>query len=548
MDASKATEKKPGLFSSFFKKAEQSNLVLKLAPNYWLLSEISKDKKGAPFVRNLIQFPLPRQVDPNRPNLDLEILQDTLVKLVDENELDGRDVTILLPSSFSATRTYNVPFDVEKKADLKEFLISSQEKEFWQEFDSEVQECKLPIFDTQYLAPGEEEGTSHIFVSWASQEILNKYIDLALSARLQPVALIPELQAVLNLLIPQLDRLEREGFFGILHLARGRSKLLAVSPERIASAQVNISDLDEELLDEIESVDDISGDFWAEVGARIGSSLKQAVMYLREQEGVPPLRNIYVISEANQIENMLSLVKTNFNLGTLKGWQPLNQLAKNSIAIAPALGAISNQTVWASLVGGGLQGLMQRRLNVGISDQPRFQLNLHPQRDRLFANRQYRRVSKKANWTTFAFLSIFACWLVLGFVPQYFRMEREISRSQLALQSVNQKKGELQNLVSSSQSNQTQLDSLVKADKPNAKTRLVMTLPSLLPNGVELSDMQFDESSISIKGFSTKGSGAQGLLSNINDAQLIRAPLLKILSRADGRINFSIDGSPGMVN
>jgi hypothetical protein len=127
-------------------------------------------------------------------------------------------------------------------------------------------------------------------------------------------------------------------------------------------------------------------------------------------------------------------------------------------------------------------------------------------------------------------------------------MEREISRSQLALQSVNQKKGELQNLVSSSQSNQTQLDSLVKADKPNAKTRLVMTLPSLLPNGVELSDMQFDESSISIKGFSTTGSGAQGLLSNINDAQLIRAPLLKILSRADGRINFSIDGSPGMVN
>ena len=215
MEVVKKKEKK-SIWASFFTKEQPSNLVLKLAPSCWLLSEISKDKKGAPFVKNLIQFPLPRQVDPNRPNLDLEILQDTLVKLVDENELDGRDVTILLPSSFSATRTYSVPFDIEKKTDLKEFLISSQEKEFWQEFDPEVQDCKLPVFDTQFLAPGEEEGTSHIFVSWASQEILNKYIDLALSARLQPTTLIPELQAVLNLLIPQLDRLEREGFFGIL--------------------------------------------------------------------------------------------------------------------------------------------------------------------------------------------------------------------------------------------------------------------------------------------------------------------------------------------
>ena len=547
MEVVKKKEKK-GIWASFFTKEQPSNLVLKLAPSCWLLSEISKDKKGAPFVKNLIQYPLPRQVDPNRPNLDLEILQDTLVKLVDENELDGRDVTILLPSSFSATRTYSVPFDIEKKTDLKEFLISSQEKEFWQEFDSEVQDCKLPIFDTQYLAPGEEEGTSHIFVSWASQEILNKYIDLALSARLQPTALVPELQAVFNLLIPQLDRLEREGFFGILHLARGRSKLLAVSPERIASAQVNISDLDEELLDEIESVGDISGEFWAEVGARIGSSLKQAVMYLREQEGVPPLRNIYVISEANQLENMLSLVKANFNLGTLKGWQPLNQLTKNSLIIAPALGAISNQTVWASLVGGGLQSLQPRRINISSSEQPRFQLNLHPQRDRLFANRRYKSVARKANWSTFTLLSIFSCWLVVGFAPQYFRMEMEVNRAQNSLQLVQQKKNELSTLVASTQSNLSQFDNLSKADKPNAKTRLVMTLPSLLPNGVELSEMQFDETSISLKGFATSGSGAQGLLSNINDAQIMRAPLLKILSRADGRVNFSIDGSLGMVN
>jgi Tfp pilus assembly protein PilN len=522
-------------------------LVLKLAPHYWFLADISIDK-DKPVVKKLMHAPLARQVDPNKPNLDLELIQDALVKLIDDNGLDGRDVTLVLPSSCSTTHTHTVPFDLQKKSDVKEFRISAQEKEFWQEFEPEVQDCKLPVFGAQYLAPGAEEGTSQVFMSWANQDLLNKYIDLALSARLYPVALIPELQAVLNLLIPQLERLDREGYFGLLHLARGRSKLLAVGPERIASANLNISDLDEELLDEIESVDDVSGAIWSEVGVRLGGSLKQAVMYLREQEAIPPIRNIYVISEASKCENILMLIKANFNLGSLKGWQPLNQLNVDVASVTPAVRAIPNQTVWASMVGAGIQGLQAEKLAIASDDVPRFQLNLHPHRSRLFNNRRYRAIGKKANWASMAFASVFACWLAIDFAPNYFRMNLLVSGSQSELQNLRAKQQELQALSAQVQGVNSQMQAFRSADVENAKSRFVLTLPSLLPNGVELSEMSVTDAKISISGVALNSSGAQTFLSNINNARLIKSPLLELTRAGEGRVAFLIEGLTGAVN
>lgn len=541
------TAKKPKKTLNFFKREIPSNLVLKLAPNHWLLADVAMDR-GRPFIKKLIQFPLPRQVDPNKPNLDLEILQDTLIEVVNTHSLEGRDVSFLLPSSSSSTQTYLVPFDLEKKAEIKEFQISLQEKEFWQEFDSEVQDIKQPVFGAQYIARGDEEGSSHVLASWSSQELLNKYIDLALSAQLNPVAMIPEVQGVLNLLLPQLERLEREGFFGLLHIARGRSKLLAVGPERIISAAVNISELDEELLDEIESISDISGEFWEEVGLRVDSALKQAVLYLREQEGIPTLRNIYVISEASKFENMLSLLKANFNLGTLKSWLPLNQVSKNSLETISASSVIPNQTIWASLIGGGLQGLRPEKLNVPSDQVPRYQLNLHPQRKQLFDNRQYRDISTKANWGSFAVVSLFATWFLFSYLPDYLQYNHLISPAQSEIYSLEAKKQELTALNTNLQSTQAQVAILSKADKDASKSKFALTLPSLLPNGVELNGMSVNDSNVVVKGVAINNQGAQTLFNNINQSRLVYAPLLKMERPEQGRISFSIEGQTGVVN
>jgi Tfp pilus assembly protein PilN len=534
------------LVKDLFDQTETANLVLKVAPNYLIMADVVVEK-NKPFVRHLYHEPLLRQVDPNKPNLELELLQDTLTKLVDTHGLAGRDVSVLLPSSCSVTNTHMVPFDLEKKAEVKEFLITSQEKDFWQEFEPEVQDCKTPIFGVQYLAPGLEQGSSQVLMSWANQDLLAKYIDLALTAHLQPVALIPELQAVLNLLTPMLERLERESCIGLLHLARGRSKLLAVGPEQIVSASLNISELDEELLDEIESVPDISGGVWSELGTRLGSSLKQAVLYLREQEGIPPLRSIYVISEASECEKIIDLLKANFNMGALKRWQPLTKLGVN-VSNSPALQAIPNQTAWASLVGGGLQGLQSEQLSIPVDAAPKLQLNLHPQRTQLVRNRRYRKIIKKSNATSLLVCSIFALWLTLDIVPSYLYYASTVSLAKTDLQTLAGKRNELNAVKNKNEHLDAQMAALKQADYENTKSRFVLTLPGLLPNGVELSEMSIDDRKISISGIAINSSGAQTLLNNINSSKLVKSPVLELTRSDAGRVSFLIEGQTGAVN
>jgi Tfp pilus assembly protein PilN len=98
------------------------------------------------------------------------------------------------------------------------------------------------------------------------------------------------------------------------------------------------------------------------------------------------------------------------------------------------------------------------------------------------------------------------------------------------------------------QSAESQIASLVKADVVNAKSKFVMTLPSLLPNGVELSSMSVNDSTISLTGVALTNVGPQAFLNNITNSRLIKAPLLEVNRAESGKITFKIEGVTGMVN
>lgn len=527
------------------------NLVLKLAPDHWLLADVLLDKDSQPYLRRLASYPLSRPVDPNKPNLELELLQESLTRLVEQEGFVGRDVSVVLPSSGSITHSHLLPFDLTKKADLKEFRLSSDDKEFWQEFEPEVQDSKLPVFRYQYLAAGDEPRSSQVYFSWADQLVLNKYIDLCLTARLYPVALVPETEAILNLLVPRVDRLEREGYFGFLHLARGRSNLLAVGADRIVSAKVNIDELDEELLDEIESLVDISGEFWAEVGTRMASALRQAVMYLREQEKVPNFRNIYVICEMPKCSNTLELIRQHFNLGTLKNWQPLDNIDMDMARSSRAIAAMPNQAAWASLVGGGLLGLREPRLMVPADEVPRFQLNLHPQHRKLHRNRRLRRISKFSNWGSFVFGAAFLFWVLIDFGPNYLRLEQQVQAAQPVLEERARQKSAVEGLDSAIVAVNSQLTALEKAASENSRSRFLVVLPSALPDGTELSRLEIDDAKVIMSGHAFEATGPQQFLSQLIARKILISPILEVTqpaASAGQMLTFKITGTAGMVN
>jgi len=522
-------------------------LVLKLTPNAWLLAEvINPDQK--PQVTNLIYEQLPRQVEPTDINSELELLQESLFKLVEKYDLVSRAVTVILPSSSASIQTHAVPFDLKKSADLKEFLVSLPDKEFWQEFDTDAQDCRNPLFGSQYLGPGEEQGTSNVLTSWASQEILNRYIELCLYAKLRPTLLVPELQAILNILYPHLERKEREGDFAVLHLARGRNKLIAVGPERICVANVNIADLDEELFEQAESVDSAIGEFWDEVGTRTGSALRQAFLYLREQEGVPPIKNIYVFSEEKNIKNMFALLKRHFDLGVLRNFNFAPVFAKNQIYFSKALVEVQNHSAWASVLGGGLQILTPSKKVFATEVSPRFHINLHPQRDHLYKNWHFSRLIHATNFFSFSIFCISLSWAALWFTPQYLQFESQQSSSQAELRTYKDKTNTANQLSNQISQIQSQIHQLNQADQVKTQTRFVLTLPTLLPNGVELSALQISDKSITIKGLATNSANAQNFMSGVSNAKLLQAPTIAMSKPEDGRISFVIEGRPGLVN
>jgi Tfp pilus assembly protein PilN len=499
-------------------------------------------------VTNLISEALPRQVEPTDINAELELLQETLSKLVDKYSLVSRAVTVILPTTCASIQTHSVPFDLKKSADLKEFLISLPDKEFWQEFDTDAQDCRSPIFGAHYLGPGEEQGTSHVLTSWANQELLNRYIDLCLFAKLRPTLLVPELQSILNVLYPVLERKEREGDFAVLHLARGRNKLIAVSPERICVAHVNISDLDEELFEQAESVDVVTGDFWDEVGTRSGSALKQAYLYLREQEGVPPIKNIYVFSEAPQIQNMLSLFKKHFDLGILRNANLSTLFAQKQFQFSSALSTIQNHSAWASVLGGGLQVLTPSDRVFSSQLAPRFQINLHPQRDQIYKNWHYTRLIHATNFFSISILLLACAWVGIWFAPQYFHYENLQTASQTELKAYQDKQNTVYQLNTQISQLRSQIQKLNQADQVRSQTRFVLTLPTLLPNGVELNALQISDKSISIRGQATSSANAQNLMAGVSNAKLLNAPTIAMSKPEDGRISFVIEGKPGLVN
>ena len=529
-----------------------SNLVLKLSPDHWLLADVLVDKDFNPYLKRLVTHPLPRQVDPNRPNLDLELLQESLSSLVEAEGLVGRDISFVLPSSGSVTHSHQVAFDLTDRADLKEFRLGAEDKEFWQEFEPEIQDAKLPVFRYQYLAPGDEPSTSQVYFTWGDQLVLKKYTDMCLNARLYPVALIPETEAILNLLLPKVDRLEREGYFGLLHLARGRSHLLAVGPERIVSAKVNISELDEELLDEIESLTDITGEFWAEVGARMASALRQAVLYLREQEKTPAFRSIYVICEMPKCDNTLELIREHFNLGNLKNWQPLANQPMDLPRVLPAVETIPNQAAWASLIGGGLLGLRDPKLMVGPTEVPRFQLNLHPQQKSLVLNRKLRFIGRRINWASLVVGSVFLGWLFADVGPRYLELERQAESGRPVLAELEQARRAIDGTSASYQAAIAQVALIQKAATEDKRSRLLVVLPSALPAGTELSRLEIDDVKVSMVGHAFEPSGPQQFLNQIIASKILVSPTLEVTQAKDAgepaMLNFRITGTAGVIN
>jgi len=493
--------------------------VLKLTVDAWVGAVTSHEDDDLN-IHSLIWHPLPQKIDPNKPSLDIEVLQASLYELVQKHDLVGYDVAFSLASSIAELKMLTVPFELGSKADQKDFSTNSKDKIFWQEFDAEIIDLKLPVFSYEYAAPAEDEGSSFIYATWADQRAINICIEFLLSAQLYPVLIAPETQAIYNHLYRQLDRLEKETFFGVLHLASKRSQLMIIGPERLVHAKLNITELDEVLLEDLEKIDDVNGTFWDEVGARIGNALKQSFLYLKEEEAIPPIRNIYVVSELPKVKNTMSLLGRHFNLSNLKPY-PTHNAAQHMRLIANTNG-VENGSVFSSVLGLGSQEVFQKNLfkNRNTSKENLITLNLHPHVKRIATNRKISLVAKNFHWMSILVLALAFIWAMVYLLPSYILNHTQLQEYRSANKTLLNQEQELIDIQAESKKYTDLLSLLLKSTQGASKSRLMTLLPKIVPVGVELDSFTVTPESISITGRATSTALAQNFYNAILDSEL----------------------------
>jgi len=493
--------------------------VLKLTVDAWI-GGVTSFKDGELTVHKLIWHPLPKKIDPNKPSIDIEILQTSLFELVQKHGLVGYDVAFSLASTIADLKMLMVPFDLSNKVDQKEFLTNSKDKAFWQEFDAEIIDLKFPIFSYQYTAPAEDEGSSLIYATWADQRAINICIEFLLSAQLYPILIVPETQAIYNHLFGQLERLEKEAFFGILHLASGRSQLMVAGPERLVHAKLNISELDEVLLEDIEEIDGVDGPFWVEVGARLGNALKQAFLYLKEEERIPPIRNIYVVSESSKVANTTLLLSRNFNLSNLKLYPVSHNIRQMISAIEES--KIENQSIFSGILGLGMQEVDQKNnlLKKDSDIQSLIGLNLQPHIKRIVDNRKLAKLTRNIYFVTAIMATLASIWTVIYLLPAYIINQSQLQQYQIVVKTLIKQEQALSETQAKSKKYDQDITVLLNAKKGASKSRLMTLLPKIVPAGVELDSFTVNPESISITGRATSSATAQAFYNAIFDNEL----------------------------
>lgn len=295
-------------------------LVIKLLPDM-ILASISSNNKGILSETEVIRWKLPKKINPNEINQDLELLTSSINNMVSHYGLEGETVTFILPHRVSPTRIIEIPMNLEIKAEKKEFsaLTKTNTFDFWKEHDPNLATIKQAEIRSHFLMALPEDNASKLLYTTVRSKDLKDYITLLLGANLYPTSFVSEDQILIRIVESKLFRVERERPFCIFHLCKSNSRLIHVTPESMNMATIDIDELDELLLDDLPSTfEETNNDFWKEVIGRLNTALKQGVYFLNEEIKVPKFDSIYFCTDYKQETVLFELFRHHFRLANFQ--------------------------------------------------------------------------------------------------------------------------------------------------------------------------------------------------------------------------------------
>ena len=437
-------------------------------------------------IDNLASAGLPRDLDMKNLSRQQDMVVDVLRTMREQSMFSAQDAGIVIPSGVVTLRQINLPF-----MSATELAKEARDVSFWAEVEPDIAKLEDPFIAYYTLVSSENDDLTRVVIGYAELATIRPWSDTLLGAHLNPAFIELEPVSLANYLYTSLPADERRQSQAILHISSERMEVIAFQPNRFHTVKLEISEFDQVLLSEIEDVEQPTGDFWDEVGGRVANTLKQAILFLQEEQDFPPFSVIYVAIDALRGQNLMWLLDKHFSLAPMTLWNPTSA-ANMAQPVESLLSQVSNKSGFASAFGLGL-----RKLGTFGDDGPGIiRLSLLPQSATLRRNRQMGVITRTMSKFFLLAVLLMGGWTVGVVVPSFFESQTnsrgfdnirvEAQASQERINSITQK----------IQSLDEELNNINVAKARSGKFTMMDTLPDLVPDGVELSAYELTASNV----------------------------------------------------
>ena len=336
----------------------------------------------------IVTWSLGRNVGPAPLQEDFEYLVNQIRQVRIEANVTGLDAGISIPFSQFDTRILNLPFMLPE-----ELEDESQLEGFWGENDPELNDLDGKIVRYQILSANENEDRTTVLFSSIPETTVKRYTDLLLEAGLMPVYIENEAFSLVNGIYTKLSFEDLQKPQLIVHLCPGHNVVIGFTKNSIEIFPISVSEFDDALLLELEELDDISGEFWDEVGIRVGEHINQAIAYLNEVKNFPTIKSFWLVSEHKNIGNVEILLRDRVGNLRLKKIELLEDIEVPPDQ-AKFVDYFNNSSVFTSAL-----GLATQSINIaGYDDSQRYKklldINFLPNSGNIRTFRQFAAVNK----------------------------------------------------------------------------------------------------------------------------------------------------------
>jgi Tfp pilus assembly PilM family ATPase/Tfp pilus assembly protein PilN len=455
-------------------------------------------------------------------------LSDQIAAAANEAGVDGVDAGISIPASLFDTRTLTLPF--MSKAELAE---EAEEPEFWEEFDPELSNLVGRVVKFQILYSNENEDRIVVLLSSIGVADLERYRSLMLDANLLPVFIENEIFSLVNGIYARMSSDDIYKPFSIVHLCPGNNLLVSNMRGRLVTQKINISDFDEALLMELESVDEPGGDFWEEVAIRVSEQVKQAIAFVVETYEFPNPDKVFFVSEYKSIDNFVTLIEDRLGTARVIVYDAMEDVEVPN-EHAKYLDYFENPSVFTTAVGLATQGINVEGRGASHLHRSLISMNFLQDAPRIRRNRQLGAVNRILTLAIMAVLVFSGSVLGINTIPAYlqtreaskqFNQAKSVAQAQKLRRAVSERKLlEANALVSNMQKNTVR----------RGHAKFLAALPAMLPIGTELQGLTISQTDgVALSGLATSNEQVSEIKRNLRTQGFVSRDPAVDLKRED---------------